>query len=157
MSKFVVGATRDDVPHLTPEQKAELRGSIPPCQRDARARGIPQPPGPSAAREARPRRWRRAFGTRRDVSAQRWKRAAQSPLLRAREARSALMTDDPLNMPDRLAVLESAVARLRQQLEQVSAELGSNPANTRLVIQRVNVMKQIMVAQTEIDRLRGQP
>ncbi len=67
------------------------------------------------------------------------------------------MTDDPLNMPDRLAVLESAVARLRQQLEQVSAELGSNPANTRLVIQRVNVMKQIMVAQTEIDRLRGQP
>lgn len=66
------------------------------------------------------------------------------------------MTDeDPSTTPDRLTALESAVARLRQQLDQVSAELGSNPANTRLVIQRVNVMKQIMVAQTEIDRLRG--
>ena len=65
------------------------------------------------------------------------------------------MTDDPLNMPDRLTALESAVARLRQQLDQVTAELGSNPANTRLVIQRVNVMKQIMVAQSEIDRLRN--
>jgi hypothetical protein len=42
MSKFVVGATWDDVPHLTPEQKAELWGSIPPCQRDARSKGIPQ-------------------------------------------------------------------------------------------------------------------
>lgn len=66
------------------------------------------------------------------------------------------MTDDPLNPPDRLTVLESAVARLREQLDRVSAELGTNPANTRLVIERVNVMKQIMVAQTEIDRLRGQ-
>ena len=65
------------------------------------------------------------------------------------------MTDDPLNMPDRLPALESAVARLRQQLDQVTAELGANPANTRLVIQRVNVMKQIMVAQSEIDRLRN--
>lgn len=66
------------------------------------------------------------------------------------------MTDDPLNPPDRLTTLESAVARLREQLDRVSAELGTNPANTRLVIERVNVMKQIMVAQTEIDRLRGQ-
>ena len=65
------------------------------------------------------------------------------------------MTDDPSNPPDRLTALESAVARLRQQLDQVTAELGSNPANTRLVIQRVNVMKQIMVAQSEIDRLRN--
>jgi hypothetical protein len=66
------------------------------------------------------------------------------------------MTDDPSNMPDRLTALEGAVATLREQLDQVSAELASNPANTRLVIRRVNVMKQIMVAQTEIDRLRGQ-
>jgi hypothetical protein len=66
------------------------------------------------------------------------------------------MTDDPSNMPDRLAALEGAVARLREQLDQVSVELASNPANTRLVIRRVNVMKQIMVAQTEIDRLRDQ-
>ncbi|MCW5736956.1 MAG: hypothetical protein KIS73_22715 [Enhydrobacter sp.] len=42
MSKFVVGATWDDVPHLSPEQKAELWGSIPPYQRDARSKGIPQ-------------------------------------------------------------------------------------------------------------------
>ena len=42
MSKLVVGATWDDVPHLSPEQKAELWGSIPPYQRDARSKGIPQ-------------------------------------------------------------------------------------------------------------------
>ena len=42
MSKFVVVATRDDVPHLSPEQKAALWGSIPPYQRDARSKGIPQ-------------------------------------------------------------------------------------------------------------------
>jgi hypothetical protein len=65
------------------------------------------------------------------------------------------MTDMPSNVPDRLTALESAVATLREQLDQVSAELASSPANTRLVIRRVNVMKQIMVAQTEIDRLRG--
>jgi hypothetical protein len=66
-----------------------------------------------------------------------------------------MTNDDPSTVPDRLTALESAVARLRQQLDQVTVELASNPANTRLVIQRVNVMKQIMVAQTEIDRLRG--
>ncbi|MCW5737810.1 MAG: hypothetical protein KIS73_27060 [Enhydrobacter sp.] len=42
MSKLVVGATWDDVPHLTAEQKAELWQSIPPYQRDARSKGIPQ-------------------------------------------------------------------------------------------------------------------
>ena len=42
MSKLVVSATWDDVPHLSPEQKAELWGSIPPYQRDARSKGIPQ-------------------------------------------------------------------------------------------------------------------
>jgi hypothetical protein len=42
MTKLVVGATWDDVPHLTPEQKAELWQSIPPYQRDARSKGIPQ-------------------------------------------------------------------------------------------------------------------
>lgn len=65
------------------------------------------------------------------------------------------MSENPSNLPDRLTALETAVARLREQLDQVTAELGSNPANTRLVIQRVNVMKQIMVAQMEIDRLRN--
>ncbi len=42
MTKLVVGATWDDGPHLTEEQKTELWGSIPPYQRDARSKGIPQ-------------------------------------------------------------------------------------------------------------------
>jgi len=40
--KFVIGATWDDAPHLTEEQKTELWKSIPPYQRDARSKGIPQ-------------------------------------------------------------------------------------------------------------------
>jgi hypothetical protein len=45
--------------------------------------------------------------------------------------------------------------RLRGQLDAVTADLGSNPGNTRLVIQRVNVMKLVLLAQTEIDQLRS--
>lgn len=41
-SKFVVMATWDDVPHLSKEAKDELWNSIPPFQRDARSKGIPQ-------------------------------------------------------------------------------------------------------------------
>lgn len=41
MSKFVVTATWDDVPHLSDAVKKELWDSIPAFQRDARARGIP--------------------------------------------------------------------------------------------------------------------
>ncbi len=41
-SKFVVMATWDDVPHLSEDVKAELYASIPPFQRDARSKGIPQ-------------------------------------------------------------------------------------------------------------------
>jgi hypothetical protein len=37
----------------------------------------------------------------------------------------------------------------------VTTDLGRTPRNTRLVIQRVFVMKLIMQAQTEIDRLRA--
>lgn len=40
--KFVVIATWDDAPHLTKEAKDELWKSIPPYQRDARSKGIPQ-------------------------------------------------------------------------------------------------------------------
>lgn len=40
--KFVVMASWDDVPHLSKEEKEELWNSIPPFQRDARAKGIPQ-------------------------------------------------------------------------------------------------------------------
>ena len=42
MSKFVVNAGWDDAPHLTEEDKADLRASIPPYQLDARSKGIPQ-------------------------------------------------------------------------------------------------------------------
>lgn len=42
MSKLVVSATWDDVPHLSKEQKDELWQSIPAYQRDARSKGIPQ-------------------------------------------------------------------------------------------------------------------
>jgi len=41
-SKFVVMATWDDVPHLNDDVKKELWNSIPPFQRDARSKGVPQ-------------------------------------------------------------------------------------------------------------------
>ena len=39
--QYVVRAGWDDVPHLTEEEKANLRSGIPPYQLDARTRGIP--------------------------------------------------------------------------------------------------------------------
>lgn len=39
--QYVVNASWDDVPHLSPEEKATLLASIPPFQRDARTRGLP--------------------------------------------------------------------------------------------------------------------
>lgn len=41
-SKCVIMATWDDAPHLSEEAKKELLASIPPFQRDARSKGIPQ-------------------------------------------------------------------------------------------------------------------
>jgi len=41
-NKFVIMATWDDAPHLSEAQKNALWESIPPYQRDARAKGIPQ-------------------------------------------------------------------------------------------------------------------
>lgn len=40
--KFVVMATWDDVPHLSQKVKDELYAAIPPFQRDARSKGVPQ-------------------------------------------------------------------------------------------------------------------
>ena len=40
--KFTIMATWDDVPHLSDEQKKKLWDSIPPYQREARSKGIPQ-------------------------------------------------------------------------------------------------------------------
>jgi hypothetical protein len=42
VSRYVVMATWDDVPHLDARAKAELLESYPPYQRDARSKGIPQ-------------------------------------------------------------------------------------------------------------------
>ena len=41
-SKCVISATWDDVPHLSEDAKRELMASIPPFQRDARSKGVPQ-------------------------------------------------------------------------------------------------------------------
>lgn len=41
-SRAVVGAGWDDVPHLSEAEKAEIMAGIPPFQRDARSKGIPQ-------------------------------------------------------------------------------------------------------------------
>jgi hypothetical protein len=57
----------------------------------------------------------------------------------------------------RIKALESALAGLRERLDKVTADLGLTPGDTKLVIQRVNVMKLIFQAQTEIDRLRAGP
>ena len=42
MSRFVISATWDDAPHLSEQAKRELWDSIPPYQRDARSKGVPQ-------------------------------------------------------------------------------------------------------------------
>lgn len=41
MSRYVVNAGWDHVPHLTPEDKASLLAGIQPYQRDARSKGLP--------------------------------------------------------------------------------------------------------------------
>lgn len=41
-TRFVLMATWDDAPHLTEETKRKLLESIPPFQRDARSKGVPQ-------------------------------------------------------------------------------------------------------------------
>lgn len=41
-TKYVVMAGWDDAPHLTEQDKKELYSTIPPYQRDARSKGIPQ-------------------------------------------------------------------------------------------------------------------
>lgn len=42
MTRYVVNATWDDVPHLSEADKSDMLASIPPYQRDARSKGIPQ-------------------------------------------------------------------------------------------------------------------
>ena len=80
-SKYIGMATWDDVPHLTKTQKEELWASIPPFQRDARSKGVPQlgagaiypvPESELICEEfAIPEHWRRCYGM--DVG---WNRTA---------------------------------------------------------------------------------
>lgn len=42
MTRYVGTCTWDDVPHLTQKQRDELMEGIPPYQRDARSKGVPQ-------------------------------------------------------------------------------------------------------------------
>jgi len=80
-SRALVRATWDDAPHLSESAKAEMMASIPPWQRDARSKGIPDMgagviyPVPEAdivvADFAIPAHWPRAYGM--DVG---WNRTA---------------------------------------------------------------------------------
>ena len=67
------------------------------------------------------------------------------------------MNHNQTDSTQRIKALESALAGLRERLDKVTADLGLTPGDTKLVIQRVNVMKLIFQAQTEIDRLRAGP
>lgn len=79
--KAVVSATWDDVPHLTAQAKSDLWAAIPPFQRDARSKGLPQLgagaiyPVPESTIVCDPfeipKHWRRSYGL--DVG---WKRTA---------------------------------------------------------------------------------
>ena len=40
-TRFIIGATWDDVPHLSQKDKDELFAALPPHQRDARSKGVP--------------------------------------------------------------------------------------------------------------------
>ena len=46
-----------------------------------------------------------------------------------------------INVAERIKALESALIELRERLDNVTTDLGRTPGNTRLVIQRVSVMK----------------
>lgn len=80
-SKAVVSATWDDVPHLSEQAKKDLWDAIPPFQRDARSKGLPQLgagaiyPVPEGAVKVEPfeipKHWPRAYGL--DVG---WNRTA---------------------------------------------------------------------------------
>lgn len=80
-SKYIVACDWDNVPHLSEKEKAELLAAIPPYQRDARSKGIPQlgsgaiyqVPESEIIVDDReiPKHWRRCYGM--DVG---WNRTA---------------------------------------------------------------------------------
>jgi hypothetical protein len=65
------------------------------------------------------------------------------------------MDENPVTAMERIRDLEIALLRLREQLDTITSDLGQGPGDTSLVIRRVNVMKLIMVAQSETDAIRA--
>lgn len=100
MSRFCVQATWDDAPHLTASQKEKLWASIPPYQRDARSKGIPQLgsgaiyPVPESdilcdPLESIPKHWPRCYSL--DVG---WKRTAATWLAFDRDNGTVYLTSE---------------------------------------------------------------
>jgi hypothetical protein len=55
----------------------------------------------------------------------------------------------------KLVELETALAHLRDDLNELSRHVNAEPTNTSLVIRRVNLMNRIMTAQAAVEQLRG--
>ena len=53
------------------------------------------------------------------------------------------MNNNQMNVAQRIRALENALVNLRERLDDVTTDLGRTPGNTRLVIQRVNVIELI--------------
>lgn len=68
---------------------------------------------------------------------------------------ASAMDANPIKAMERIRELESALIDLRARLETITSGLARDSTNTSLVIRRVNVMKLIMLAQSEIDTLRS--
>lgn len=67
------------------------------------------------------------------------------------------MDVDQIKALERIRELDGYLINLRAQLEIITSELAQNSTNTSLLIRRVNTMKLIMLAQSEIDTLRSKP
>ena len=68
---------------------------------------------------------------------------------------TSAMDANPIKAMERIRELEGALPNLRAQLETITSDLAQDSTNTSLVIRRVNVMKLIMLAQSEVDTLRS--
>jgi hypothetical protein len=66
------------------------------------------------------------------------------------------MNDHQINVAERIKALESALVNLRERLDDMTTDLGLTPGNTRLVIQRVSVMKAVREGRwVQLPALRG--
>jgi hypothetical protein len=55
----------------------------------------------------------------------------------------------------KLVELETALTRLRDDLNDLSTRINAEPRNTSLVIRRVNLMGRIVTTQATVDELRA--